>query len=417
MWLHNATVRNVNRALKEINAFEYEGDYRPAARQAIKEILQDSHASELDEYLGRGWYERRSEEDTRDYRNGTYKRRFLTELGEVELRLNRTRRRFLSRVLQSYARRAVHIDRLILTCFVLGMSTRKVAEALLPLLGRKISPQLVSNITKQLDEHVALYHARPVEDRYRFLFFDGVTLTHKGAAKVQKRIILCAYGITDDGKHEIIDFLIASSESQGAWEGFLNDLYKRGLEGKGVELIVTDGCPGLLAALEIVYARIPRQHCWAHKARNVLEKVPKRQRASVKRELNRISHAHTRQEATHCFWSFSQKYRKLYPRAVASLEKHIDDLLVFFQVKVPLEELRGLTPEQKQEAQMKLWKQLRTTNLIERAFREVRRRTRAMGVFNNIQSMERILFAVFYHLNHSNDEDENKPLFEFTQNA
>ncbi len=330
--------------------------------------------------------------------------------------LNRTRRRFISRVLQSYARRAVHIDRLILTCFVLGMSTRKVAGALLPLLGGKISPQLVSNTAMQLDAHVALYHARPLEDRYRFVFFDGVTLTHKGAAKVQKRIILCAYGVTYDGKHEIIDFLVASSESQGAREGFLNDLYKRGLEGKAVELIVTDGCPGLLAALEIVYARIPRQHCWAHKARNVLDKIPRRQRAAVKREINSISHAPTLQEANRCFWGFSQKYRGLYPRAVASPEKHIEDLLVFFQVKVPPGELRGLTPEQKQQAQMKLWKQLRTKNLIEIAFREVRR-TRAMGVFNNIQSMERILFAVFYHLNHSNDEEENKPLFEFTQNA
>ena len=413
MWLHNATVRNVNRALKEINAFEYEGDYRPAARQAIKEILQGSYASEMDEYLGRGWYERRSEEQIRDYRNGTYKRRFLTELGEVELVLNRTRRRFISRVLRSYARRAEHIDRLILACFVLGMSTRKVANALIPLLGSKISPQLVSNIAKQLDEHVALYHARALEDRYRFLYFDGVVLAHKGAAKVQKRIILCAYGITHDDKHEIIDFLVASSESQGAWEGFLNDLYKRGLEAKGVELIVTDGCPGLLGALEIVYARIPRQHCWAHKARNVLDKIPKRQRAAVKKDLNRISHAATRQDATRSFWSFCKKYRSLYPRAVASLEKNIDDLLAFYQVKAPLEKQRGLSEDQKQEAQMKLWKQLRTTNLIERAFREVRRRTRAMGVFNNIQSMERILFAVFYYLNHQEDD---LPLFEFTQN-
>jgi putative transposase len=206
MWLHNATVGNVNRALKEINAFEYEGDYRPASRQAIKETLQESYAREVDEYLGRQWYERRSEEAVRDYRNGTQRRRFLTELGEVELELNRTRKRFVSRVLRYYARRGAHMDRMILACFVLGMSTRKVAEALVPLLGSKISPQLVSNIARQLDEHVALYHARPLEERYRFLFFDGVRLTHKGAAKVQKRVILSAYGITSDGKHEIIDF-------------------------------------------------------------------------------------------------------------------------------------------------------------------------------------------------------------------
>ena len=414
MWLRSATVRNVKRALKEVNAFEYEGDYRPATRQALKDILQESYSHEVDEYLGRGRYERRSEEAVKDYRNGTQRRRFLTELGEVELRLSRTRRRFVSRVLHSYARRAEHIDRLILACFVLGMSTRKVAEALLPLLGRKISPQLVSDIAKQLDVHVARYHARRLEDRYRFLFFDGVTLTHKGAAKVQKRIILCAYGITHDDKHEMIDFLVASSESQGAWEGFLHQLYQRGLVGEAVRLIVTDGCPGLMGALEIVYARIPRQHCWAHKARNVLDKIPKRQHAAVKKELTRISHAPNRLEATRAFWSFCQKYRDSHPRAVASLERHIEELLVFFQIKLHPDELRKLSAEQRQQAQLKLWKQLRTTNLIERAFREVRRRTRAMGVFNNLQSMERILFAVFHHLN---NQEENKPLFEFTQNA
>jgi len=412
MRLRNATITSVNRALKEINAFEYEGDYRPATRQALKEILESSYTNEVDEYLGRGWHERRSDETVKDYRNGTQRRRFLTELGKVELSLSRTRKRFISKVLRSYARRGKHIDRLILACFVLGMSTRKVAEALLPLLGCKISPQLVSNVSKELDCHVARYHARRLEDRYGFLFFDGVTLTHKGAARVQKRIILCAYGITHDGKHEMIDFLIASSESQGAWEGFLRHLYERGLVGQWVKLIVTDGCPGLINALEIVYARIPRQHCWAHKARNVLDKVPKRKRAAVKRDLNCISHAANRQEATRAFWGFCHTYRPLYPKAVKSLERSIDDLLVFFDIKVPPDELKGLRQEKKQEAQLKLWKQLRTTNLIERAFREVKRRTRAMGVFNNKQSMERILFAVFHHLNNKYEE---MPLFEFTQ--
>ncbi len=144
----------------------------------------------------------------------------------------------------------------------------------------------------------------------------------------------------------------------------------------------------------------------------MLDKVPKRKRAAVKRDLNCISHAANRQEATRAFWSFCQKYRHLYPKALNSLERSIDDLLVFFDIKVPPDELKGLRQEKKQEAQLKLWKQLRTTNLIERAFREVKRRTRAMGVFNNKQSMERILFAVFHHLNNKYEE---MPLFEFTQ--
>lgn len=98
----------------------------------------------------------------------------MTELGEVELELNRTRRRFVSQLLRYYARRGKHIDRLILACFVLGMSTRKVAEALLALRGRKISPQMASDITRQLDVHMAGYHARALSDRYTHL-----TLMHK----------------------------------------------------------------------------------------------------------------------------------------------------------------------------------------------------------------------------------------------
>jgi len=171
----------------------------------------------------------------------------------------------------------------------------------------------VSEVAKRLDHAVRRYHERKLEDGYRFLFFDGVVLKQKGAAKVQKKIILCVYGISWEGRKEMIDFLLATSESQNAWEGFLRDLYERGLEGKRCELITTDGGHGLRNALEVVYPRIPRQHCWAHKTRNVLDKVKKTDQEKVKKDLQRISHAKNRQAATQAFWSFCQKYRKAYP--------------------------------------------------------------------------------------------------------
>jgi transposase-like protein len=124
-------------------------------RHVRKEILESRYGCELDEYLGRDWYERREGDSVKDYRNGTQRRSLLTELGEVELVVHRTRKRFVSRVLQSYVRRDKHLTRLILSCFVLGMSTRKVAEVLAPSLGCTISPQTVSNIARQLDVHVA----------------------------------------------------------------------------------------------------------------------------------------------------------------------------------------------------------------------------------------------------------------------
>ncbi len=413
-FLWKPTVKNVSRAMKEVNAFEWEGDYRFETRDRLKELLEGRMATEVEQQLGRECYERRGPGDKEDYRNGSYLRHYLTELGDLILRIPRTRKGFISKVLEAYKRRSRSVDQLIMACFVLGMSTRKVSTALLSLLGERVSASTVSEVAKRLDGAVRRHHARKLEDKYRFLFVDGVVLKQRGAAKVQKKIILCVYGITWEGKKEMIDFLLATSESQNAWEGFLRDLYGRGLEGKGCELITTDGGNGLRNALEVVYPRIPRQHCWAHKMRNVLDKVKKGDRERVKKDLQRISHGKNRQAATQAYWSFCQKYRKVYPGAVKSLEPEIEDLLCFYQVKLSAKEKRGLDAKEIQRAQIELWRKIRTTNLIERAFREVKRRTRPMGVFGNRDSMERILYAVFFHYNSKGQEI---PSLLFTQNA
>ncbi len=413
-FLWKATVRNVNRALKEINAFEWEGDYRAEARNRLRELLEERMDEELEQYLGRGKHQRREEGDREDYRNGFYLRHLLTEIGDLIIGIPRSRKGFVSRVLEAYKRRSRSVDQLIMACFVLGMSTRKVSAALLSLLGERVSASTVSEVGKKLDQAVRQYHERELEDGYRFLFFDGVVLKQRGVAKVQKKIILCVYGITWEGKKEMIDFLLATSESQNAWEGFLRDLYERGLEGKRCEMITTDGGKGLQNALEVVYPRVPRQHCWAHKTRNVLNKVKRADQEKVKKDLHRVSHAKNRQAATQAYWSFCQKYRKTYPGAVRSLESEIDDLLSFYQVKLSAKEKKGLKAKKLQEAQMTLWRRIRTTNLIERAFREVKRRTRPMGVFGNGDSMERILYAVFFHLNSKGQEI---PSLLFTQRA
>jgi putative transposase len=250
------------------------------------------------------------------------------------------------------------------------------------MLGERVSATTISRIARELDREVECYHNRPLRDRYRYLVFDGVVLKSKGALKVQKKILLCAFGITVDGKHEMIDFYAAPTESEACWEAFLNDLYQRGLQGSCCDLIVTDGGTGLHAALQIVYPKILTQRCWAHETRNILDKVKKHDQQEVKKALNRISHTLTQRRATEGYWRFASRWRKAYPTAVACLEKDLDQLLHFFQIKRP-----------------ELWSRLRTTNLIERSFREVRRRTRPMGVMANTQSLQRIVFAVFHHLN------------------
>ena len=147
----------------------------------------------------------------------------------------------------------------------MGLSTRKAASVLAPVLGEKVSASTISRIARDLDQEVSRYHDRALEDRYRYLFFDGVVLKSKGALKVQKKILLCAFGITVRGHQEMIDFYPAASESAACWEAFLADLYRRGLQGSRCQLIATDGGTGLHHALQIVFPKTLLQRCWAHK--------------------------------------------------------------------------------------------------------------------------------------------------------
>ena len=381
MLLEPATSRTVARALREINAFEWEGDFKPLARQALKEMVEKRLEEEMTEYVGLARYEHGV--DRADYRNGSYVRHLLTEMGDLEVVVPRSRKGgFPSKLIARYARRCRSVDQVLLACFCLGLSTRKAASVLAPVLEERVSASTISRLSSQLDGEVARYHGRPLVDQYRYLFFDGVVLKSKGAAKVQKKILLCAFGITLEGKHEMIDFHAAPTESQACWESFLGDLYRRGLTGARCQLIAADGGRGLHGALQIVYPKIVLQRCWAHKSRNVLDKVKKADQPAVKKALNRISHATNQRQATQAYWRLAHRWRQAYPRAVACLEKDLDELLSFFQIKNP-----------------QMWSRLRTTNLIERSFREVRRRTRPMGVMANPKSLQRIVFAVFHHLN------------------
>src|SRR5262249_55284881 len=190
-----------------------------------------------------------------------------------------------------YARRARAIDRVILAGFVLGLSTRKVGETLLALLGRAVSPTTVSQVAKTLDAAVAAFHRRLLQNRYAALMLDGVVLARKTGAGALRRPVLVALGLRLDGKKEIIDFRLAASESAAEWERFLADLYRRGLTGEGLDMICVDGGSGLLAALPGVFHGVSVQRCWAHKIRNVLNKVKETDEPAVKRALHKIMNA------------------------------------------------------------------------------------------------------------------------------
>lgn len=379
-----ATIESLPMAFEVVKAMQADGlewdvDYRPSARAALAEVIELPMAAAVDRHL-----ETLDAEDGPDRRNGHYRRHLLTTLGDIELCVPRTRRYTPTTVLRAYARRTPEIDRVILAGFVLGLSTRKVGEALLPMLGRPVSAGAVSQVAKTLDAAVAAFHRRPLKDRYKVLMLDGVVLARKTGAGALRRPVLVALGLLPDGRKEIIDFRLAGSESAAEWERFLTDLYRRGLIGQGLDMICVDGGSGLLAALPTVYPGIAVQRCWAHKIRNVLDKVRKADQPAVKRALHKVMNAPNTPAARAAARRFADRFDDKYPAAVTCLRNDLDDLLTCFRYK---------SQEQRRK--------VRTTNAIERRFREVRRRTRPMGTFQDRTSMDRILFAVFTHENKS----------------
>ena len=176
----------------------------------------------------------------------------------------------------------------------------------------------------------------------------------------------------------------------------MQDLYRRGLPGRNLALVVTDGCPGLAAAIETVYPRAWHQRCWVHKMRNILEKVRQWDYEEVQQGAQAIYRAQSRGQARQAFCHFRRRWRDDYPAMVRRLEKDLLELLSFFSFPRPL------------------GRKLRTTNVIARLFVEVRRRTRPMVCFVNVKSVDRIIYSIFHRFNL---EWKNRTLQVFTQAA
>ncbi len=388
------TVPDLMREYKSSFVDTWEGVDK-AAKDLKKRLIEEALEAERTELVFCQSYERT---DTRTYyRHGYWTRHILLKDGRLSIRMPRIRGFvYESTVIPRYQQRARDIDAALLRIFLYGASTRLTGQALKPLVGESVSAQTVSNIAKSLDGAVRSYHRCPLEDKYLYLFLDGIVLKTRSGFGAKKKTVLVAYGIHLDGRRELIDFLVTKHESEKSWEGFLNNLTRRGLTGDALGLIATDGNRGLENAVDIVYPQAKRQRCWAHKLRNVSDKLRKRDQEQCIKEARAIYSANNRSEATHAYRSWARKWRSISPDAVKCLERDLEGLLNFYSC-----------PKE-------MWKKLRTTNVIERAFREVRRRTRPMTCFNNSQSIERVVYAVLSHLN---SQWELKPLKEFTQRS
>jgi transposase-like protein len=394
------------KTLPELNVSDLQREYKSsfvdtwegldrAAKAFKKQLIEAALEAERTELLLCKSYERT--DGRTDYRNGYWTRYLILREGRLDIQMPRIRGiRYESKVIKRYQQRTKEVDAALLRIFLYGASTRLTGQALRPLVGEAVSAQTVSNIAKSLDVAVGIYHRRKLEDKYLYLFLDGIVLKTRTGFGAKKKVVLVAYGIRFDGRRELIDFLVTKHESEKNWEGFLNNLYNRGFTGEALGLVATDGNPGLENAVDTVYPHAKRQRCWAHKLRNVSDKLRKRDQEQCIEEARAIYSADNRSEAVKEYASWAKKWKPISLNAVKCIEKDLEELLNFYTCP---KEMR---------------KKLRTTNVIERAFREVRRRTRPMTCFNNSQSIERIVFAV---LNHLNSQWGLNPLKEFTQKS
>ena len=377
---------------------DFWGSLYERTKQAWKRFLEADSERQRDRYCGLSWYERSGSRE-QAYRNGYYERDWQTRFGTIRLRIARTRdKNFLPTGLERFQRRADSVALLIREAFLRGISTRQVGRIVAMLTEEPVSAQTVSQLTRDLDEAVRRFHEERFEDDdWRYLFLDGVSLKVRQRAGRKRVHMLVAYGVREDGTRRRLAFMRSTGESQQAWEGLLGDLYRRGLHGKKLRLIVTDGCAGLAAAIQTVYPRVDHQRCWVHKMRNIVEGARKRDRDELKRDAQAIYEAGSKKAAEAAFRAFKLRWRKEYPGMVKRLQQDLPDLLAFFN------EPRSL------------WRKVRTTNIIERCFVEVRRRTRPMVCFVNVKSVDRIIFSIFNRFNL--DWSQRRALKFFTQAA
>lgn len=358
-----------------------------SVKNFIKTFIENLLEEELNNILGAKRYERNNKR--KGYRNGHYERNLLTRYGPIEAiqvpRMDHGGVEFS--VFDRYERRRRDVDAAIGRLFVNGISTRKLKGIAKQLYGQQISAQTVSNTVGTLDKELERYKDKPIADTIEFLFLDGISQKVREIG-IEKKVMLCAFAIHQkqageaERKKEILSFQLTDVEDTASWAGFLADLKGRGLLGKKLKLIITDGNPALLKAIKTIYPFIKGQRCIAHKMRNVAVKIRKMNRGSCLPEAKLIFAADSRKEAIGRFRKWEAKWIVEEERAVKCMKKDLFNCLHYY------------------DFDKELWKSIRTTNILERSFREVRRRTRPMNnFFTNEASANRIMFGITEMLN------------------
>ena len=346
------------------------------AREGAKLLLTVALEEEVTDVLKRRPYER--SEGSRGYRNGHRERQVSCGAGEIEVavpRVSDTREAFHSQLLEAWQRRSKLLEETIPLLYVEGLSTRDFKRALTPLWGKSgLSRSSISRANRALKEAFNNWRRRDLSlEEIIYLFLDGIYLGVRGNSR-DMEAVLVAHGITRQGKRVVLHLSLGGRESTESWKGVLNDLVERGL--RRPQLLITDGNQGLLKAIKDIWPEVPRQRCAVHRIRNVLARVPKKRQDEVRKALHRIFYAACLDDARDEARQFLSRYSREFPTAVETFARHLEECLTFYRF-----------PERH-------WKHIRTSNVIERAFKEVKRRTRVVGRFPNETSALVMVFSL-----------------------
>jgi len=353
---------------------EFRQRMRNLAVSAMRVLIEEVMREELEQCLGAQWGE--STPERKGYRNGSYTRDLVTKAGRIEdLSVPRDREgQFHTQVFERYGRYEPEVAEALTEMFVSGTSTHKVGNVAEKLMGVAPSASAVSRLNQTLTEQYEAWRERPLFAHYRILYLDGIHFTVRHGGKTDSIIILTALGVDLEGNKDVLALRACAEEDTDGWSCLVQDLRTRGAT--QMDLIVTDGHEGLLAAVSALFSATPRQRCVVHKQRNVLNAIPHRERKEVSTELAGIFKQEKKEDALLNLAAFKAKYQKRYPEAIRSLCEDEEHLLTFYAFPPVMH------------------RYIRSTNAIESFFSNVRQRTDQIDAFTTETSCLTIVWAV-----------------------
>lgn len=347
-------------------------DIEQKVKETVKDSIEVAIREEFDMAIASKWYQRQRAEERIDYRSGYYSRNLMTTHGKVVLEIPKARRTPVKYGLfKKYQRRQEEFDDHILKALILGLTTRKQTKFFKSFLGDSVSHTTASGMVNKISYLVNHYRNMPLSDEYEYLYLDAIWV-HIKELNIKNRPIMVALGVKADGSKHILTFKLAKSESEAEWSGLINDLYRRGLKGYNLKLVISDNCAGLKSAINYVYPYVALQLCTVHKLRNVLSKIKNKtqNRKKVMRQACKIFESKSKREAIARYNKFIKEWFKKEPAVARTMKKDIEYYFTYFNF-----------PSDKR-------KTLKSTNPLERINRELRKISRRHGYFRNQRSLD-----------------------------